>query len=101
MSRWHAIDVLIPTRNRSCGLAVTLTALSAQDFHDFRIVVSDQSDMPGAFASAEVRAVLRYLAARGSPSPRSAICRGAAWPSSAPSCWPRCARRAACSSTTT
>lgn len=65
MSRWHAIDVLIPTRNRSCGLAVTLTALSAQDFHDFRIIVSDQSDMPGAFASAEVRAVLRYLAARG------------------------------------
>jgi GT2 family glycosyltransferase len=65
MKRAPAVDVLIPTRNRDCALAVTLTALSAQDFRDFRIVVSDQSDTPGAFASAEVRAVLRYLAATG------------------------------------
>lgn len=59
------VDVLIPTRNRSSALAVTLTALAAQDFRAFRIVVSDQSDMPGAFANAEVRAVLRYLGATG------------------------------------
>jgi GT2 family glycosyltransferase len=65
MKHAPAVDVLIPTRNRDCALAVTLTALSAQDFRDFRIVVSDQSDTPGAFASAEVRAVLRYLAAAG------------------------------------
>lgn len=65
MSRVHGVDVLIPTRNRNCALAVTLTALSAQDYRDFRIIVSDQSDMPGAFASAEIRAVLRYLAASG------------------------------------
>lgn len=65
MSRVHGVDVLIPTRNRSCALAVTLTALAAQDYRDFRIIVSDQSDTPGAFASAEVRAVLRYLGAAG------------------------------------
>lgn len=63
MNRVPNIDVLIPTRNRSCALAVTLTALSAQDYRHFRIIVSDQSDMPGAFASAEVRAVLRYMGA--------------------------------------
>jgi GT2 family glycosyltransferase len=67
MSSARAVDVLIPTRNRNAALAVTLTALSAQDFRDFRIIVSDQSDMPGAFACAEIRAVLRYLGARGIP----------------------------------
>ncbi|SHH67433.1 glycosyltransferase family A protein [Massilia sp. CF038] len=65
MSPQHALDILIPTRNRDAALAVTLTALSAQDFRDFRIIVSDQSDMPGTFANPEIRAVLRYLAARG------------------------------------
>jgi GT2 family glycosyltransferase len=67
MSATRAIDVLIPTRNRNAALAVTLTALSAQDFRNFRIVVSDQSDMPGAFASGEIRAVLRFLGASGIP----------------------------------
>lgn len=64
MRQGIAIDVLIPTRNRSCALAVTLTALSAQTFRDFRITISDQSDGPGASASAEVMAVLRYLRAK-------------------------------------
>lgn len=65
MKRMQQMDVLIPTRNRSAALAVTLTSLSGQDFRDFRIIVSDQSDMPGAFASPEIRAVLRYLSASG------------------------------------
>lgn len=60
-----AIDVLIPTCNRACALAVTLTALSAQTFRRFRIIISDQSEAPGALASAEVAAVLRYLVAAG------------------------------------
>ena len=60
-----AIDVLIPTCQRACALAVTLTALSAQGWRDFRIIISDQSDAPGAYASAEVAALLRYLAASG------------------------------------
>lgn len=59
------IDVLIPTCNRAAALAVTLTALASQTQRDLRIVVSDQSDGEGAAASAEVRAVLRYLEARG------------------------------------
>lgn len=65
MNRRLEVDILIPTRNRNCALAVTLTALAAQDFPHFRIIVSDQSDTPGAFANAEVRAVLRYLGAVG------------------------------------
>ncbi len=63
MNAGIVIDVLIPTCGRACALAVTLTALSAQTMRHFRIIVSDQSDGPGAFASAEVAAVQRYLAA--------------------------------------
>ncbi|MFB9246117.1 glycosyltransferase family 2 protein [Massilia antarctica] len=63
----QCIDVLIPTCNRAAALAVTLTALASQTARNLRIVVSDQSDGEGAAASAEVRAVLRYLAARGLP----------------------------------
>jgi GT2 family glycosyltransferase len=60
-----AIDVLIPTCNRACALAVTLTALSAQTYRGFRIIISDQSDGPGVLASAEIAAVMRYLTAAG------------------------------------
>ncbi|CUI06010.1 glycosyltransferase family 2 protein [Massilia antarctica] len=63
----ECIDVLIPTCNRAAALAVTLTALASQTVRNLRIVVSDQSDGEGAAASAEVRAVLRYLAARALP----------------------------------
>lgn len=62
-----AIDVLIPTRNRPCALAVVLTALSAQNFERFRIVLSDQSDEEGVFATPEVVAVTRILRARDVP----------------------------------
>jgi len=65
MSLGAAIDVLIPTRNRACALAVTLAALSAQTLRDFRVIVSDQSDGPGPFASGEVAALVRYFAAAG------------------------------------
>jgi GT2 family glycosyltransferase len=60
-----AIDVLVPTCNRPAALAVTLGSLSAQSGGPLRIVVSDQSDGAGAFAQPVVRAVLRYLRARG------------------------------------
>jgi glycosyltransferase involved in cell wall biosynthesis len=59
------VDVLIPTCNRPCALAVTLTALSAQSFSSMRIVVSDQSDDGSVFEKKEVAAVLRYLRATG------------------------------------
>lgn len=55
-----AIDVLLPTCDRPCGLAVTLTTLAAQDFRDFRVIVSDQS-ASSVFECGEVQAVLRYL----------------------------------------
>lgn len=59
------IDVLIPTCDRPCALAVTLTALQAQRFARFRVIVSDQSEPESAFDLAEVKALLRILAAGG------------------------------------
>jgi hypothetical protein len=44
-----------------------LTALAAQDFEHFRIIVSDQSDEAGVFSTPEVMAVMRVLQARGVP----------------------------------
>jgi glycosyltransferase involved in cell wall biosynthesis len=65
MTGGSVIDVLIPTCNRPCGLAVTLTALSAQSFRDFRIIVSDQSDDQTVYEQPEVAAILRVLHACG------------------------------------
>lgn len=67
MSGAALVDVLIPTCNRSCAFAVVLTALSAQTFQRFRIVVSDQSDATGLFSTPEVLALLRILHARDVP----------------------------------
>lgn len=55
------VDVLIPTCNRACALAVTLTSLSAQTFPRFRIIISDQSDGQSVFEKGEVASVLRFL----------------------------------------
>lgn len=38
------VSVLIPTFNRLTALIATLTALTAQDFVDFEVIVADQSD---------------------------------------------------------
>ncbi len=59
------VDVLIPSCDRACALAVVLTSLHAQDFRDFRIVVSDQSERESAFEQAEVKALSRILCAGG------------------------------------
>lgn len=59
-----AIDVLIPTRNRPCALAMTLTAVAMQRGPGLRVVISDQSDQAGVFDMPELRAVLRVLEAR-------------------------------------
>lgn len=61
----HAVDVLVPTCNRPCALAVTLAALYAQDFRDFRVIVSDQSEPRSAFEQPEVKALLRIFSAGG------------------------------------
>jgi GT2 family glycosyltransferase len=59
------VDVLVPTCNRACALAVTLAALAAQTVRNFRIVISDQSDGPASFDRPEVKAVVRLLRAGG------------------------------------
>ncbi|MGZ5199089.1 MAG: glycosyltransferase family 2 protein [Telluria sp.] len=59
------VDVLVPSCDRACALAVMLAALGAQTLAPLRIVISDQSSGPGPFARAEVQAVLRYVRARG------------------------------------
>jgi GT2 family glycosyltransferase len=60
-----AVDVLIPTRNRTAELAVTLAGLAAQDSPAFRVVVSDQSDGLPAWDLAPVPAMVRVLRAQG------------------------------------
>lgn len=55
------VDVLIPTCNRTTGLAVVLAGLLGQSFTDFDLVISDQSDGPGPFASAEIRTLVQAL----------------------------------------
>ncbi|HZV99181.1 MAG TPA: glycosyltransferase family A protein [Methylophilaceae bacterium] len=59
------VDVLVPTRNRPCALAMTLTTLSAQTVVDMRIIVSDQSDRDDVMEQPKVLAVLRLLSASG------------------------------------
>lgn len=60
------IDVLIPTCNRPCALAVTLACVAAQSLRSLRVIVSDQSDDSAPVnTSAEILALQRYLAASG------------------------------------
>ncbi len=60
-----AVDVLIPTCERPAALAVTLASLCAQDFRDFRIVISDQTLDGDPLRNGEVSAVLRVLRLHG------------------------------------
>jgi GT2 family glycosyltransferase len=62
-----AVDVLIPTAGRVAELAVTLAGLAAQDDPPFRVIVSDQSDVPAEEAPA-VQAMIRVLDAQGRPT---------------------------------
>lgn len=55
------VDILIPTRNRPCALAVTLACLAAQTMRSFNIIVADQSDEALVQHSAEIAALARYL----------------------------------------
>ncbi|WP_214411539.1 glycosyltransferase family 2 protein [Sphaerisporangium fuscum] len=60
------LDVLIPTRDRPAALAVTLAGLAAQTAAGFRVVVSDQSEVPVA-EDALVAAAVRILRHRDRP----------------------------------
>lgn len=59
------LDVLIPTYCRPAALAVTLTSLCAQTYDDFRVIISDQTEVGSAFESREVQAAIRVLQAHG------------------------------------
>jgi glycosyltransferase involved in cell wall biosynthesis len=61
-----AVDILLPTCDRPAALAVTLTSLAAQDFRDFRVIVSDQSERSDAAEVREIAAARRVLEAHGS-----------------------------------
>ncbi len=64
--RPELLTVLIPTFERPAALAVTLAGLVAQG-SPFRVVISDQGESVHAMESAEVRALVRILRARGHP----------------------------------
>jgi glycosyltransferase involved in cell wall biosynthesis len=59
------LDILIPTYCRPAALAVTLTSLAAQTFQDFRVIISDQTEVGSAFEMGEVQAAMRVLQAHG------------------------------------
>lgn len=59
------VDVLVPTYRRPAALAATLATVASQTLPGLRVVVSDQSEEPGAGLGGEARAVLRLLEARG------------------------------------
>lgn len=58
------IDVLIPTFERACALAVTLTSLAYQDHSALRVIIADQSCRP-VVAAPEVQAAILFLRHRG------------------------------------
>lgn len=64
-SRARRVDVLIPTRDRSAALAVTLAGLLGQTFRAFDVVIADQSSGAPSYAGPEAAAVIRVLQARG------------------------------------
>ena len=69
------LDVLIPTRDRTAELAVTLSGLAGQQEHPagrngpagFGVVVSDQSDGEPPWEEPAVAAMVRVLRHRGHP----------------------------------
>jgi Glycosyl transferase family 2 len=68
VTRSSTVDVLVPTFCRAASLAVTLSGLAAQDYPDFRVIVSDQGpEERAAERSLEVQAVARILRAHGHP----------------------------------
>ncbi|SFQ48702.1 Glycosyl transferase family 2 [Amycolatopsis arida] len=61
------LEVLIPTRNRPVELATTLAGLAAQDFPDFGVLVSDQSDGAPSYDTPGATAMARVLRRAGHP----------------------------------
>lgn len=56
------VDVLIPTFRRKTGLAVVLTSLLGQEFTNFDVIISDQTDDDAAYLeSVEIQMLVRAL----------------------------------------
>lgn len=60
------LDVLVPTRNRTQALAVTLTSLSQQQNVKFNLFISDQSDHPLQTKNSILSTPLSLIEKRGS-----------------------------------
>ncbi|SCY30974.1 Glycosyltransferase, GT2 family [Nitrosospira sp. Nl5] len=58
------MTVLIPSCNRPATLAMTLTGLCFQEYQDFAVVISDQSDTP-IYQDSSVRTAIRLLEKKG------------------------------------
>jgi len=59
------VDVLIPTRNRTEALAVTLTSLCFQDYRDFTVTIANQGDRRQLESDHSLACALRLLRLRG------------------------------------
>lgn len=55
------IDVLIPTYRRKTGLAIVLTSLLGQTFHDFDVIISDQTQEESYLDSVEITTLVQAL----------------------------------------
>lgn len=55
------VDVLIPSCDRTTGLAIVLAGLLGQTFTDFDVVISDQSAREAPLESVEIRTLVRAL----------------------------------------
>ena len=63
----NRITVLIPSYNRPATLAVTLTGLCFQQFSDFTVVISDQSDSGLVYQDSSLQTAIRLLEKKGHP----------------------------------
>ena len=61
------VDVLIPTCSRKTALAVTLAGLLAQTFHDYAVVISDQTPTEPYLQDGEIVTLCRVLELAGHP----------------------------------
>jgi len=60
------VSILIPTYNRIDALIATVTALTAQSFKDFEVIIADQSDIPVG-SNGTVQTLVRLLEFHGNP----------------------------------
>ncbi|SFH14655.1 Glycosyl transferase family 2 [Nitrosospira sp. Nsp14] len=63
----NRITVLIPSYNRPATLAVTLTGLCFQQFCDFTVAISDQSDSGPVYQDSSVQTAIGLLEKKGHP----------------------------------